>query len=86
MARKKTRSKRGKKTVRKKRPSPNIVAEVHTRIQGRPAVIRVYRKDWKYDSNLVATVRVGAKEMGYKSPRAGKKKKGGKRNGKKKKR
>ncbi len=85
MARKNARSRR-RKTARKKKPSPHIVAEVHTRIHGRPAVIRVYEKNWKYKSNLVATVRVGADKMGYKSPSSQKRKSGGKSNGKKKKR
>ena len=66
--------KRSKKTsaVRK---SPNIVAEFKTKIQGKPAVIRVYRKNWKYPHQLIATVHVGTTQMYNKRPRLGKRKK-----------
>lgn len=71
MARRGGRKKRKDSRVSK---SPNIVAELRTRIQGKPAIVRVYRKNWKYPHQLVATVHVGTTEMYNKSPRLGKKK------------
>jgi len=71
MARRGGRKKRKDSRVSK---SPNIVAELRTRIRGKPAVVRVYRKNWKYSHQLVATVHVGTTEMYNKSPRLGKKK------------
>lgn len=54
--------------------SPNIIKDVKTTIEGRPTIIRIYKKNWKYKGLYVATVHVGKTEMHYKRPRLGKKK------------
>lgn len=67
----KRRSRAGGRGAGKKR---HIVKELHTTIGGKPAVIRIYEKNWKYKNLMVATVHVGKKEMYNKSPRMGSKK------------
>ena len=63
--RKSGRSKRKKSTGRR-----HIIAEIKTRIKGKPAVIRVYDKREGKES-YSATVRLGTTKMGDKPPRYG---------------
>lgn len=64
--RKSGRSKKPKKSVGRR----HIIAEIKTRVKGKPAVIRVYDKV-EGKTSYSATVRVGTTKMGDKPPRYG---------------
>lgn len=75
MATKRRKSKHTSHYRASKRPvprSPNIVMERKLRIEGKPAVERIYRKRGTTDQ-YVATIHVGVTQMHNKRPRMGKK-------------
>lgn len=64
------RRRRSGRSKRKNVGRRHIIAEIRTRIKGKPAVIRVYDKV-EGKTSYSATVRLGTTKMGDKPPRYG---------------